>query len=126
MQPRSAAPDRQPWSPGSALSGSVAAETDAEIRSCCNLWKTPAEEKLWVNPALPPPCAHLIWRVPDFLQILLEHLLWGFTCGGTGWSVGHQDRGKGSNGLIRLGMWRGEPAARLKAGRGRNSFCNHI
>lgn len=25
-------------------------------------------------------CAHLLGWVPDLLQILLQHLLWGFTC----------------------------------------------
>lgn len=32
------------------------------------------------SPALLPH-THLVRRVPDFLQILLQHLFWSFTCG---------------------------------------------
>lgn len=35
-----------------------------------------------VNPPTPrQPWTHLVWRMPDFLQILLQHFFWGFPCG---------------------------------------------
>lgn len=71
---------------------------------------------------------HLVGRVPDFLQILLQHLFWGFTCENRVISgpLRPETEMRDQTALPRWAWRRGELSARLKAGKGRNSFCNWI
>lgn len=70
------------WGQGRATQGSGLSLHVALCVSCSSQGKAPQD-------TLAQPCrSHLIWRVPHLLQVFLQHLLRGFTCGRASQRIG--------------------------------------